>query len=65
MSFEDIENVFTLFCIVVGLLGCLFIYIEIPKRAFLNLTVFFMAHFMSDYFWTVYQLVTGDSMNGV
>ena len=60
MSFEDIENVFTLFCIVVGLLGCLFIYIEIPKRAFLNLTVFFMAHFMSDYFWTVYQLVTGD-----
>ena len=59
MSFEDFENIFTLFFTIVGLLACLFKYIETPKRTYFYLTGFFLARFMSDYFWTVYELVTG------
>ena len=57
MTFASFENIFTLFCTIIGLLGCLFKYIEVPKRTCLYLVFFFLAHFLSDYYWTIYVLV--------
>ncbi|MBR3039239.1 MAG: HD-GYP domain-containing protein [Lachnospiraceae bacterium] len=56
MTFEDFENIFTLFCTIVGLLYCLFKYIERPKRRYLYLIIFFLGHFFSDYYWGIYVL---------
>ena len=63
MTFDDFENLFTLFCAVVGLLFCLFKYIELPKRRYLYLIIFFLAHFFSDYYWTIYVLIMHSSPN--
>ncbi len=57
MTFEDFENLFTLFCTIVGLLGSVFKYIEHPKRGYLFLVIFFLAHFFSDYYWAIYVLI--------
>ena len=57
MVFENFENILTLLCTVVGLLLCLFKYIEVPKRGYLYLIVFFLAHFFADYYWTIYTIV--------
>ncbi len=57
MILSDFENIIALFGTVVGLLLCLFKYIESPKRGYLYLIIFFLAHFFSDYYWTVYRLV--------
>ena len=56
MTFEDFENIFSLTCTIVGLLYCLFKYMERPKRRYLYLVVFFLAHFFSDYYWGIYVL---------
>ena len=56
MTFEDFENIFTLFCTIVGLLYCLFKYIERPKKRYLYLIIFFLGHFFSDYYWGIYVL---------
>ena len=63
MTFDDFENLFTLFCSIVGLLACLFKYINSPKRGFLYLVIFFLAHFFSDFYWTIYGLIMHDSPN--
>ena len=63
MTFDDFENLFTLLCAVVGLLICLFKYIELPKRRYLYLIIFFLAHFFSDYYWTIYVLIMRSSPN--
>ena len=57
MTFEDFENLFTLFCTIVGLLASLFKYIERPKRGYLYLVIYFLAHFFSDYYWAIYVLI--------
>ncbi|MBQ7565612.1 MAG: HD domain-containing protein [Oscillospiraceae bacterium] len=59
MLFENILNVATLLATIVGLLACLFRYIKSPKRGYLYLTGFFLASFLSDYYWTIYMLVMG------
>ena len=56
MTFEDFENIFTLACTMVGLLYCIFKYMERPKRRYLYLVIFFLAHFFSDYYWGIYVL---------
>lgn len=56
MTFEDFENIFTLVCTIVGLLFCLFKYIERPKKRYLYLVAFFLGHFFSDYYWGIYVL---------
>ena len=58
MTFEDFSNLFTLFCSIVGLLACIFKYIEHPKRSYLFLIIFFLGHFFSDYYWAIYMLIT-------
>ena len=57
MTLDDFENVLTLAATCLGLLGVLFKYIKTPKRWYLLLITFFLANFLSDYYWTVYSLV--------
>ncbi|MBQ7507615.1 MAG: HD domain-containing protein [Lachnospiraceae bacterium] len=57
MTIEDLGNIFSLVCTVIGLLYCLFKYIELPKRGYLYLVIFFLAHFLSDFYWTIYTLI--------
>ena len=60
MIIENIENILTLIATIAGLLGCLLKYIRTLKRGYLYLVGFFLASFLSDYFWTIYTLVMGD-----
>ena len=60
MTFEDIENLISLLCTVVGLLYSLFKYIDTPKRGYRYLIAFFVTSFLSEYYWTVYVLLMGD-----
>ncbi|MCR4787005.1 MAG: response regulator [Lachnospiraceae bacterium] len=57
MNISLIENVFTLFATIVGLLICLFHYIEMPKKGWLYTSIFFLMHLLSDYYWTTYTIV--------
>lgn len=59
MTIENLENVVSLLCTIVGLLYCIFQYIETPKPGFRCLVIFFLANFLSKYYWTIYQLVMG------
>ncbi len=61
MYIETIENIITLLAIIIALLGCLFRYIEAPRKGYLLLCVYFLAHLLSDYYWTVYTLVMHDN----
>ena len=63
MTFEDFENITSLFCTIVGLLFCVFKYIEAPKRGYRYIIVFFLANFLSEYYWTIYELVMGSYPN--
>ena len=57
MAFENFENIVSLLCTIVGLLYCVFKYVEMPKRGYRYLVVFFLANFLSEYYWTIYNLV--------
>ncbi len=60
MTFETFENILSLLCTIAGLLYCVFKYIETPKRGYGYLIVFFLANFLSEYYWTIYELVMHD-----
>ena len=60
MNMDIIENVCMLLAFSIALLGSLFRYIEVPRRGYLCLCGFFLAHILSDYYWAVYTLVMGD-----
>lgn len=60
MGIDVIENVFMLLAAVIGLLLTLFRYIETPKRGFLYISIFFLTHLLSDYYWTTYSIIMGD-----
>jgi hypothetical protein len=57
MTFENFENIFSLLCTIVVLLYCIFKYVETPKRGYRCLIVFFLANFLSEYYWTIYEFV--------
>ena len=57
MVFEDFENIFLLLSTIVGLLYCIFKYIETPRRGYRCLIGFFLANFLSEYYWTTYELI--------
>ncbi|MBQ7584521.1 MAG: response regulator [Lachnospiraceae bacterium] len=57
MDIDLIENSVMFIAAVAGLLACLFRYIDTPKRGWLYMTGFFLAHFLSDYYWIIYVLV--------
>ena len=57
MTFENFENIISLLCTIAGLLYCVFKYTETPERGYRYIIIFFLAHFLSEYYWTVYELV--------
>ncbi len=59
MGVDNIENIVMLLTAVIGLLFCLFRYIETPVRGWFYSSVFFLAFLLSDYYWTLYTLVIG------
>ncbi|MBQ6442813.1 MAG: response regulator [Lachnospiraceae bacterium] len=61
MTIEIIENVFMLLAALVGLFISLFRYIERPKRGWLYVTIFFLCHILSDYYWVAYTLIIHDN----
>ncbi len=61
MTIDVFDNILMLAATIIGILICLFRYIEVPKRGWLHMTVFFLASFLSDYYWTTYTLVMHES----
>ncbi|MCR5673357.1 MAG: response regulator [Lachnospiraceae bacterium] len=61
MNIDTIENVCMIIAFSIALLRSLFRYIEVPRRGYLCLCGFFLAHILSDYYWTVYTLVMGEN----
>ena len=58
MSFENFENIVSLICTIVGLLYCVFKYVETHKSGYRFIIAFFLANFLSEYYWTIYELIT-------
>ncbi len=63
MSIDTIENVLMLLAVIGGSLYSLLSYVRAPKREWLYLSVFFLTHMLSDYYWTTYTLVMGENPN--
>ena len=61
MIFENFENMISLLCEVIGLSYCVFKYVVSHKRGYRLLIAFFLANFLSEYYWTIYQLVINSS----
>ena len=57
MNMDILENTLMLLAAVMGLLISLFRFIETPRRGYLYLSVFCLAHVLSDYYWAIYLLV--------
>jgi HD-GYP domain-containing protein (c-di-GMP phosphodiesterase class II) len=57
MLLDDFENLLTLLAAVMGLLACLFRFIRTPRRGYFLLIIFYLANYLSDYYWTIYSLV--------
>jgi hypothetical protein len=60
MSFQIFEDIISLLCTILGLLFCISKYTETHRRVYLYLLVFFLANFLSEYYWTIYELVMRD-----
>ena len=60
MGIDTVENVCMLLSVTIGSLYALFKYIKTPKRGWIFLSVFFLMHLLSDYYWTIYTLVMGE-----
>ena len=61
MNLDAFDNVAMLITTIIGLLISLFRYIEKPKRGYLCISIYFMAHLLSDYYWVTYTLVMGEN----
>lgn len=61
MTFESFGNLISLFCTIVGLLYSVFKYAEMPKPGFRYITIFFLALFFNEYYWTVYEFIMHSS----
>ncbi|MCR5511178.1 MAG: response regulator [Lachnospiraceae bacterium] len=57
MDIASLENICMLLATVIGLLICLFRYIDISKRGWMIASVYFLARLLSDYYWTTYTLI--------
>ena len=56
MTFDDFENIVSLICIAIGLMYCIFKYIESPRRVYACLVGFFLSNFLGEYYWAIYVL---------
>lgn len=52
-----------LFAAVVGLFICLYRYVQKPCKIWAFGSLFFLTHFLSDYYWTIYILIIEDYPN--
>lgn len=61
MSFEYFGDIVSILCTIVGLLYSVFKYGELHKRGIGFLVAFFLSNFLSEYYWTSYELITHSS----
>ncbi len=59
MDLESILNIISLLTRIIGLISCLFYYIDRPQKGWLRLVSVYLLFLLSDYYWTVFTLVTG------
>lgn len=59
-NLDDLDNLLMLASTVIALLISLFKYIEKPRKGWLYVSVFFLARFLSDYYWTTYTFIMND-----
>ncbi|OON88009.1 hypothetical protein BXO88_02215 [Oribacterium sp. C9] len=63
MTIDNFENIVSLLCTITGLLYCVFKYVESPKFGYRLLLIYFLASFLSEYYWTIYSLTMGSYPN--
>ena len=61
--FEQIGNIYAIVLNLIGLVVCLFRYIDKPRRSWVYVTAFLLATLLSDYYWGAYSLLMGDGPN--
>ena len=61
--YETIENLFSLFAIITGLILCFSYYVSNVRREYQFLTGFLLGDFLSSYYWAVYSFVMGEYPN--
>ena len=61
MDINAVENVISLLVSIIGLLTCLFRFIEVPRKGWLYLSLFYLSCLMSDFYWTTYLVVMGSN----
>ena len=63
MNLDVVLNIYMLLTAVIGLFLCLYKYVKAPRRVWGLAVVFMLAHFLSDYYWTVYTVIMGSDPN--
>ena len=63
MVFEHIGNVYAIVLNLVGLIICLFRYIDKPRRSWIYVTAFLLSTLLSCYYWGAYTLLMNDTPN--
>ena len=53
-------NLFVIIADVIGLVICLFRYVDKPRRSWIYATIFLLGNLLSDYYWSAYCLLMGD-----
>ena len=64
MNMEMMTNLIGLLFPVLGLMGALFRYTYAPKKGWLYVSIYFLSRILSDYYWTVYTFVMGETPEG-
>ena len=57
VNLDIITDVIMLLAAIIGLLSSLFRYVEIPKRGWFLVSMYFLAQLLGDYYWTTYTVV--------
>ncbi len=63
MDYDFILSIFMLLSAIIGLFLCLYHYVERPVKVWAYACGFFIAHFLSDYYWAIYSLVLNEEPN--
>ena len=63
MIFDQIGNVYSIVAVLIGLVICLFRYIDKPRRSWVYVTMFLLCMLLSCYYWGAYVLIIGDDPN--
>ena len=63
LNMDLVTDIIMLLASIIGMLSCLYNYIEKPKRGWLLAAGFFFANLLSNYYWTTYTLVMMEEPN--